>query len=32
MLIALWVFTSIAIAVFIWGIYEIVVNDATLAG
>jgi hypothetical protein len=32
MLIGLWIFTSIAIAVLIWGLYEIVVNDATLAG
>ena len=32
MLIALWIAASIGIAVLIWGLYEIVVNDATLAG
>lgn len=32
MLIALWIAAAIGIAVLIWGLYEIVVNDATLAG
>ena len=32
MLIGLWIFAGIGIAVLLYGLYEIVVNDATLAG
>ena len=32
MLFAIWALAAAGIAVLIWGLYEIIVNDATIAG